>query len=231
MKLTRTSSCLLGLALGLLPAQALVETHTFNSVNIDIPDGNPVGIVSVQNFSSVINNITDVDISLHILGTPDANPLAYNSDIYAYLQHSSGLSILLNRVGKTAANPFGYDGNGFNITMDDAAANGDIHLYGVVTLLDNPLTGSWVPDGRTADPNTVVDTDPRTAFLTTFNGLSANGDWTLFVADLSTGEQQRLADWSLTITGDTVPESQSVALLSLSALAVMATCARKHWRK
>ena len=121
----------------------------------------------MQSFATAINFITDVDVSLHIVGTPDANPFAFNGDLYVYLVHDSGFAVLLNRVGAMLGVPFGYDDNGVMIVLDDAAANGDVHLYrNVVTpALGAPITGAWRPDGRATDPNVVLNTDPRTALL------------------------------------------------------------------
>ena len=221
MKTTRALSCLFLILLSLTPARAvIVETHNFNSLNLDIPDGSPSGLANVQSFATAINLISDVDVSLHVVGTPDANPLAFNGDLYVYLVHESGLAILLNRVGAIFGVPFGYDDNGVMIVLDDAAPNGDVHLYrNVVTpALGAPLTGTWRPDGRATDPNVVLNTDPRTALLGSFNGLTAAGNWTLFVADAATGEEHRLADWSLTITGENVPEPATAALLGLGGL-------------
>jgi len=196
-------------------AQAVVETHDFNAVNLDIPDGNPTGAVNVQTLISAIIQITDVEVRVQISGTQDAQPLAFNGDIYAYLTHGTGFSVLLNRTGRTVAASFGYPDNGFNITLDDAAPNGDVHLYRIVSTpaAGSPLLGVWAPDARATDPNLVLETDPRTAFLSTFNGLGASGGWTLFLADLSTGEQHRLTSWGLTLTGN-IPEPGTTALLA-----------------
>jgi subtilisin-like proprotein convertase family protein len=225
MKIILTLGSLILLALGIAPARAaIVETHAFNGVNLDIPDGNPSGLTNVQNFATSITQITDLEVAVRIVGTPDGTPTAFNGDIYAYLVHSTGISILLNRTGKTGASPAGYSDNGFNIVLDDQAANGDVHLYRNLTTpaAGQPLTGIWAPDARTTDPNLVLGTDPRTSFLSNFNGLDAADDWRLFVADLSTGEQQTLADWSLTITGN-VPEPGTAALLAIGGLLLTRT--------
>lgn len=50
------------------------------------------------------------------------------------------------------------------------------------------MTGTWQPDGRTNSPGSVLDSQPPDAFLSSFNGLDPNGDWTLFVADVSGGD-------------------------------------------
>ncbi len=219
MKTIRTFCCLLLLA---LPARAVIEVHNFTGLNIDIPDGSPSGIANVQNFSTTILQLSDVKLSLHVLATPDADPTAFNGDLYVYVSHGSGFSILLNRAGRSGALPFGYDDNGYDIIFDDAAANGDVHGYRTVTTPapGSPLTGIWQPDGRLTDPNLVLNTDPRspTARLSSFNTLGAAGDWTLFIADLSGGNEHRLANWSLTLTGTTVPEPGAAALLGFGGL-------------
>ena len=68
--------------------------------------------------------------------------------------------MLLNRVGRTASNPVGFADSGLDVSFDDAAANGDIHVYRAVTNppAGTPLTGTWQPDGRLADPAVVLDT-------------------------------------------------------------------------
>ena len=220
MKIIRALCSLL--LLGIAPAGAtIVETHTFGALNLDIPDGSPSGRANVQNFATAITQITDVKLTLRIVATPDADPTAFNGDIYAHVTHSTGLSVLLNRTGKTTALPFGYPDNGFDITFDSAAANGDVHVYRNVTTPPpgGSLSGSWQPDARLADPNLVLDTTPRSpgAMLTTFNTLDASGDWTLFIADLSTGAEHRLSDWSHIITGN-VPEPAAALLLTLGSI-------------
>ena len=41
--------------------------------------------------------------------------------------------------------------------------------------------------------------------LASFAGLNPNGNWTLFLADLSSGEQAKLKDWGLVISGTAEP--------------------------
>jgi subtilisin-like proprotein convertase family protein len=111
--------------------------------------------------------------------------------------------VLLNRPGKTASNPAGYPDSGFDVTFQTGAANGDLHLYqNVTTPADgSPITGVWQPDGRTNDPVNVTDASGRFTALTNFNGLSANGEWTLYLADLENGGTNQLTEWGLDITG------------------------------
>jgi hypothetical protein len=83
---------------------------------------------------------------------------------------------------------------------DGPPAAGDIHQYrftlsgSETTPLGGPLTGIWTPDGRVVDPDLVLNTDPRTALLGSFNGLDPNGEWTLLIADLDTGAQCGVGD-------------------------------------
>jgi hypothetical protein len=58
-----------------------------------------------------------------------------------------------------------------------------------------------------------------TETLASFDGISGNdaaGQWTLFLADLSAGDQSTLVSWSVDIT--TVPEPSSLALGALGLL-------------
>ena len=185
---------------------ASAETFTFNLGGTTIPDGNPVvGVVNSQAPATGIDVITGLTVNLNIAG--DAAFPGWNGDLYAYLRHitpgGTGFTVLLNRTGVTSSNSFGYGDTGFNVTFDDAAANGDIHLYqNVITPAAlSLLTGTWKPDGRNVDPNAVVDTDTRTALLSSFNTLSAKGTWTLFVQDLSSGATSTINSWGMTITG------------------------------
>ena len=175
-----------------------------DSVNLRIPDGSPAGLVSAVNIATPIERITDVNVSLVVTG-------GFNGDLHAYLVHDSGYAILLNRAGKTLANPSGYSDAGFNVTLDDSATNGDLHNYRVA-LSGNPniplpsaLTGTWAPDARDTDPAFVLDTSPRLASLSAFNGLNPNGRWTLFIADVDALYTSTLVSWGLQIVGTNAP--------------------------
>ncbi len=111
--------------------------------------------------------------------------------------------MLLNRPGRTPANPYGYSDAGFNITLADSATN-DLHNYRTVTTppAGSALAGSWKPDARYVHPTLVTDTSTRSAFLSVFNGLNANGTWTLFLADIDPGGTNSLNSWALEITGN-----------------------------
>jgi hypothetical protein len=151
--------------------------------------------------------ILDITVGLNISG-------GANGDLYAFLSHgTSGFAVLLNRVGKTAADPFGYDDAGFSILLNEYATL-DIHSYGGNG--GAPITGIWQPDGRNVDPQLVLDTDARTATLSSFTNQVANGTWTLFVSDQTGGQQSTLQSWNLTISTG-VPEAATVQLVAAGA--------------
>jgi len=91
--------------------------------------------------------------------------------------------------------------------------------------LGGPLTGVWAPDGRTADPAVVLIESPRTALLTSFKGLNAGGTWTLFAADLESGEEAKLLSWGMDIE---IPEPRQCALLAAAGLLALALARRLH---
>lgn len=192
-------------------AWALSSTGTA-SPGVVIPDNNLSGVASTINLSTAINAITSLTLTLDITG-------GYNGDFYAYLQHGTGFAVLLNRVGRTAGNNYGFADSGFQVTFDDAAAT-DIHLASAG--VGNPLIGTYQPDGRNISPFSALDTSPRSAFLTSFTGLDANGGWTLFIADVSPVGIGTLADWSLTVNGNAlsgVPDGGATLTLLATALA------------
>lgn len=197
-------------------ALAATESFSFNALNLAVPDGNPAGLANIQTVSSTIISIDSIEITLNLSG-------AFNGDLYAYLTCSQGggFTILLNRTGRSAGNVFGYDDQGFNVTLSDAGA-ADIHTYrnSVTPGAGNPLTGTWQPDGRNTDPNLVTDLSPRSAMLSSFNGLAGSGDWTLFVADMSTGDTHILQNWSLSLTGTAIPEPGLWQLFGAGILAM-----------
>jgi len=210
----RLAVVLFGAVLWGLPAQgALMETYNFSGLNKAVPDGSASGVFDAETLSSGITSIGSISVTLTLSGN-------YNGDLYISLSHGSGFSVLLNRVGSTAGNPSGYSDSGLSVTLSDSAVNGDIHTYrGVVSLAaGSPLTGTWQPDARNVDPGSVVNTDSRSAFLSSFNGTAASGNWTLFAADLDSGGNSTLVSWGLELSA--VPEPVTVALVIFAGLFV-----------
>ncbi len=193
------------LVAGALRVEAqLTETYSFTNLNKSVPDGNAAGLSDVKtNLSSSLANLSAVRVKLQIAGE-------FNGDLYGYVRHISGSTtnfcVLLNRVGRTATRPAGYDDTGLNLTFTGSPTN-DIHTYrAVVTPAPgSPLTGTWQPDGRKVDPGVVLDTTPRITTLTSFNGAPGGGEWTLYLADVECGGTNMLVSWGLELTGVATP--------------------------
>jgi MYXO-CTERM domain-containing protein len=188
----------------------------------------------------VVSGVPGVIGSLQVQLTlsPRGPEPMFNGDLFITLSHESGYSVLLNRVGRREGSATGYADNGFTFTLADTAA-ADVHTYrqtvtgNELTPISSatpaaPLTGSWQPDGRTADPGTVLTSSPRITSLGAFTGLDPNGEWTLFVADLGAGGLAQLESWSLEFT--VVPEPNETAAAMAAALAAVAL-ARRRQRK
>ena len=199
-----------------LPAveAAIVENYNFPALGLAIADGNPAGLANTQAITtSSISDILSLTVTMEVSGT-------FNGDLYAYLVHGSGFSVLLNRVGRDAGNLFGSSDDGLMVTFDDLATS-NIHDYQSVTTpgFGAQLMGAWQPDGRAIDPDLVLDTDAPTAMLSSFGGEDTNGDWTLFIADLSSGESHTLEGWGMTVTG--IPEPSGLALVGISLVGLL----------
>jgi subtilisin-like proprotein convertase family protein len=193
-------------------AQAAIVINNDWTVNTAIPDGSPVGMTAYQTFQNLNGNaISSVNVDLNISG-------GYNADLVGYLtlQDANGntaTEILLNRVGTTPANPFGSSGSGFNVTLSDSGTvNGNIH--GAAGL----PTGTWQPDSANS-------------LNGTFGGLTANGTWTLYLADMSLGGGTSILNsWGLDVS--VVPEPAGVGFIfgigGLVAVGIGALCRHHH---
>ncbi len=205
-----------GLLLALVrPAQADF-VQSFNFSGGLIPDGSEVGRAFTGSVSGMPGSITDVNVTLNLSG-------GWNGDLYAYLVYNSGFAVLLNRVGRETGNETGYGDAGMNVKLDDQATRSyDLHFYREQTgYVSTDIQGgeAWKPDGRNISPLDTVgdfDTATRTALLSSFNGVNPNGNWTLFMADLSGGDQSTLTSWTLEIAA--VPEPGSLLQGAVAAL-------------
>jgi subtilisin-like proprotein convertase family protein len=201
------------------------DYHYASDWVLELPDGNGLGNFLQHQVSGLSGVVAQVTVTLDIEGT-------WTGDLYAYLSVGEGHAVLLNRVGKTIANPVGYGDRGFQVLFDDYAADGDIHQYRLSYQGAPPLSasgallGTWAPDGRAVDPDLVLDTDPRTATLSALQGLNPNGTWTLFVADMMPGSVHVLKRWELNVwtssalctgmEGDVTPRSDGNDLLTVT---------------
>jgi subtilisin-like proprotein convertase family protein len=179
-----------------------------NAINATIPDGSAIGWSGTATTSGYADRyVGTVSVSLNLSG-------GYNGDLYAYLSSGSVLVPLLNRVGVGGSDAFGYGTAGMQVTLANTSPTdyADIH-----TTLSPTLNGYYSPDGRNIDPQSTpaqFDSASRVNF-NAFNagGVSPNGTWTLFFADLSAGATSQLVSWELNITSSAVPEPVNVALM------------------
>jgi subtilisin-like proprotein convertase family protein len=210
MKLRSISLIALLLPAGVQAAVSAFELTPSWSGTLVVPDNDAIGVSSSLTVSAPgVGRIESVMLQLEIDG-------GWNGDLYGYLVHDGLLAMLLNRPGKTLANPGGFGSTGMTVMFSDLAA-GDIHL----TLPDSSVpTGFFQPDGRLSDPLDVLDTDARAALLAVFTNADPNGSWTLFLADQGPGDTATLKSWSLIVTA--VPEPSAAILCGVAVLALAA---------
>lgn len=189
-----------------IPARAALTESISHTVNLAVPDGVESGTGdSIFYTNSVLGSVPGamwarLSVKLEIAG-------GYNGDMYVLLEHGTNYAILVNRPGRTASSDSGYGDRGFNVTFDDTALNGDVHTYrSRVNPLGGALIGIWRPDGRDVDPSVCVDTDSRTALLSGMIDGSPDGEWSLTVLDVVTGDQATLVSWGLSFGYTSPPE-------------------------
>lgn len=216
------------LLLGLLAlngwSQSLTTSSFTNSTVTAIPDGSPVGLMEQFNVSGAGGSVSNVQVTLDLTG-------GFNGDLYAYLAGPQGqFAVLLNRVGVTGSNPFGYGDAGMNITLDGLAGN-NIHDYASGGPGSYSLTGTtWAADGRNVNPlaaGGLLYSTSSAANLSIFQNTDANGVWTFFIADLGAGGGTASLN-NVILTIMTVPEPQTWVMLGggLSLLVLL-----RHRRK
>ena len=190
-------------------ASATIVVNQSWTLNQAIPDGNPTGYATSQIFSGLdASAINQVDVRLSISG-------GFNGDLYGYLvlqsaDGSTTTAILLNRVGRAGAADSGYDTAGFNVTLTGDTGGG----YGNIHDVGNPVTDNstkYLADGRTTNPTGDFTMTNPTLGLDLLNGINANGKWTLFLADMTGGDQSTLISWGLNVS--VVPEPVPWALM------------------
>jgi len=206
--------------LSLGTASGAVVTYNFTSGFANggvVPDYDPAGWQNSQSLTVGSGLfLQDVRATLQIAD-------GWNGDLFMTLRHQTaggtGFTTLLDRVGAASSSDPGYGDPGFGpdalgdpFMFSDAAAY-DVHGY----QLDAPvydgsgqLTGIWKPDGSS---------------FTSFHNLDPNGTWTLFVADLGSGDSSTVVNWGLQLefgSGPqvTTPEPSNAACSLVVALLV-----------
>jgi subtilisin-like proprotein convertase family protein len=212
----RSSLIAVAMALWTAGAYAQGSISLTNVVNQTIPDGNPSGLTLAATVSGVSGPISDISVSLTISSAPGST--AYNGDLYAYLAGpNGGYSVLLNRVGVGTGNAFGYGNPGMDVTFSLGALS-NIHTYQDTFNGLGQLTGTWLPDGRTVDPQSspAAFDAGGPAGLDSFIGANPNGTWVLFLADTAGGNGAQVDKWTLNLT--TVPEPSAWALMLVAGV-------------
>ena len=65
-------------------------------------------------------------------------------------------------------------------------------------------------------------TTPRSAGLDVFTGSPASGEYRLYIADVAAGETATLTSWSITVTGQAIPEpSTTISVALMASLGVL----------
>ncbi len=210
-------------------ASAALFNLTFNSGfdnSGNVPDGNVNPWSDTRTVSGTAGlAITDVSLRLNLSG-------GFNGDLYAYLSYNGVLVPLLNRLGVGSGNAFGYGDAGLNVTFTDAAAH-NVHFY--QSVLGYSITGgaAWQPDGRTIDPVTSLPAAfnaAGTTSLAAYGGMSADGNWTLVMADVSAGGgQSTVVSWGLDITAAIVVVPEPAATGAVAGAAAAAVMAAALW--
>ncbi len=159
-----------------------------------VPDNNPSGWSDTRNVTTMpAGTLQSVAVDLHLTG-------GWNGDLYAYLVHDSGFSVLLDRVGPGA---FGYGDAGMDVTLASVGS------YGTVQGNIGTYGGGFVPTG-------VWNPDNTSGSLGSFVGTSPNGSWSLFIADLSGGSVTTVQSWGLQMDIVAVPEVETWVAAALA---------------
>lgn len=204
-------------------------TYDYSGSAAPIPDNDAVGQAFAFSITDPATSISSVTVTVDISG-------GYNGDLYVYLSHGSGFAVLLNRVGvgttTSGSSASGYANTGFSLTFD-GTASANAHFYQNNSPSYNgsgQLTGMWRPDGRMIDPESAAATfesASTSANFSTFAGLNPNGNWTLFVSDVSGGSISTLNDFTVNISA--VPEPVNAALGIFGSLIAVGCALRSRW--
>jgi hypothetical protein len=182
-----------------LSAQATIYTTNWNSGFANagvVPDNNFSGWSDSRSVSTMpAGTFVGLTVDLQLTG-------GWNGDLYAYLVHSTGFSVLLDRVGTgIAPGAFGYGDAGMNVNL--AATGSSIHGYGGGNVFSATPTGTWM-------------TDNTSGSLASFLSTTPNGTWSLFIADLSGGGVTTVQSWGLQMDIVAVPEIETWVAAALA---------------
>jgi hypothetical protein len=183
-----------------LPAGAALYSTNWNSGFANggmIPDADLSGWADTRNVTTMpAGTLQGVAVNLQLTS-------GWTGDLYAYLVHSSGFALLLDRVGQGAGvNPtltYGYSGGAMNVTLADDGFNGGTYT-GIHTFGGGNAAGFYNPEGS----------------MMSFLSTPANGTWSLFLADMSAGELSTVHSWGLQMDIVAVPEVETWVAAALA---------------
>ncbi len=175
--------------------------------NTVIPNGNPVGVTFNVDITAGESGIPASDVISGLTVGLDISG-GYNGGLVAYLVAPNGTLVeLLNQPG-SGSSPFGYAGSGLSVTLADGSP-------GIQTTSETAgvqFTGTYGAAGS----------------LSSVNGSVADGDWTLFFANLgSGGSSGELLDFTLNLTA--VPEPVGMGLGIFGGLMLLWLCLKMLW--
>jgi hypothetical protein len=194
---------LLALLLALLASHssfATLYTTNWNSGFANggvVPDNNLSGWSDTRSVSTMpAGTFTGLSVDLQLSG-------GWNGDLYAYLVHDTGFTVLLNHVGVGVAgvSAFGYGDAGMNVNL--AVTGTSIHEYGGNSTFSATPSGSW-------------QTDNTSGSLASFLSTIPNGTWSLFIADQSGGGVTTVQSWGLQMDIVAVPEVETWVAAALA---------------
>jgi len=162
-----------------------------------VPDNNPSGWSDTRTVNAApAGSIAGLSVDLQLSG-------GWNGDLYAYLVHDSGFTVLLDHVGVgvSGVSAYGYGDAGMNVTLGSTGTS--IHQYGGNDTFSGTPTGIYQADNET---------------LASFLGTSPNGTWSLFLADTSGGGVTTVENWGLQIDIVAVPEVETWIAATLAGI-------------
>ena len=187
-------------------------SYTYSGPAVTIPDNDASGRAFAFSLTDAATTIESLTVTVNISG-------GRNGDLYAFLSHNSGYTVLLNRTGRgvttSGSTADGYANTGFAMTFSSSGA-ANVHFYQNNSPAYNgsgQLTGTWQPDGRTIDPEAGAASFDAggSASFSSFIGQNPNGDWTLFFADMAALSESTVNGFSVDVIA-AVPEPVNVAL-------------------
>ncbi|MEY4388042.1 MAG: hypothetical protein RLY20_3325 [Verrucomicrobiota bacterium] len=192
----------LSVLLATLASHATLYTTNWNSGFANggvVPDNNLSGWADTRTVGAIpAGTFTSLSVTLNLSG-------GWNGDLYAYLVHSSGFTVLLDRVGTgvSGVSSYGYGDAGMNVTL--AASGTSIHQYGGNSTFSATPTGIWMTDNTSGSLGSFLSTNP-------------NGTWSLFIADLSGGSVSTVQSWGLQMDIVAVPEVETWVAAALAGM-------------